>query len=242
MNKVFQVIYSEARNGYVVVSELAKTHGKGVHSRRRKTAVLTAVVLSALASFSWAGMPEAQAAASAEPVTIDKPGQVVTDDFYVEDCTKPAVVDIAAFAAKTTKDVTKVDTKNITATFSNPNEANGIWVQDDYPGTVKLAGGLHISIDSDAYDYNSSGIYLEGVDVSRDSQSRDESMNANKEYKANDNKISDIKVEVGHGTSITLKAGLGTDKDRTDVMATGLENQHEQQPFARGGHLRHVVR
>lgn len=52
MNKVFQVIYSEARNGYVVVSELAKTHGKGVHSRRRKTAVLTAAVLSALASFS----------------------------------------------------------------------------------------------------------------------------------------------------------------------------------------------
>ena len=86
MNKVFQVIYSEARNGYVVVSELAKTHGKGVHSRRRKTAVLTAAVLSALASFSWAGMPEAQAVASVEPVTIDKPGQVVTDDFNIENC------------------------------------------------------------------------------------------------------------------------------------------------------------
>lgn len=242
MNKVFQVIYSEARNGYVVVSELAKTHGKGVHSRRRKTAVLTAAVLSALASFSWAGMPEAQAAASAEPVTIDKPGQVVTENFDVEDCTKPAVVDIAASAAKTADDVTKVDTKTITATFSNPDEANGIWVHANYPGTVKLADRLHITIDSDATDYNTSGVYLEGVDVNRNPDSQDESVNANAEYKANGNKISDTKVEVGHGTSITVKAGIGADKDRTDVMATGLENQHEQQPFARGGHLRHVVR
>lgn len=165
------------------------------------------------------------------PVTVDKPGQSVTDDFgdasnpvNVTDTSYNAVVDIAASAAKTTSDVTKVDTKNITATFSNPNEANGIWVRPNYPGTVKLADGLHITIDSDATDYNISGIYLEGVDVSRDSQSRDESVNANKEYKANDNKISDTKVEVGHGTSITVKAGIGADKDRKDIMAVGLEN------------------
>lgn len=155
---------------------------------------------------------------------MDKPGQTVTDDFNIENCTAPAVVDIAASAANTAEDVTKVDTKNITATFSNPNEANGIWGRDDYPGTVKLADGLHITIDSDETDYNSSGIYLEGVDVSRDSQSRDESVNANEEYKANDNKISDTKVEVGHGTSITVKAGIGADKDRKDIMAVDLEN------------------
>ena len=93
---------------------------------------------------------------------------------------------------------------------------------------MKLANRLHIIIDSDAIDYNTSGIYLDGVNRNIDSKSKDESVNANEEYKANDNKISDTKVEVGNGTSITLKAGLGTGKDRTDVMATGLENQHEQ--------------
>lgn len=30
MNKVFEVIWSEARNAYVVVSEMAKNHGQKV--------------------------------------------------------------------------------------------------------------------------------------------------------------------------------------------------------------------
>ena len=158
------------------------------------------------------------------PVTVDKSGQTVTDDFNVENCTAPAVVDIAASAANTAEDVTKVDTKNITATFSNKGEANGIWVHPDYPGKVKLADGLHITIDSDAIDYNTSGIYLEGVDVSRNPQSKDESVNANKEYEANGNKISDTTVEVGNATSITVNAGLAENKNRDHLFAVGLEN------------------
>lgn len=155
---------------------------------------------------------------------MDKSGQTVTDDFNVENCTAPAVVDIAASAANTAEDVTKVDTKNITATFSNKGEANGIWVHPDYPGKVKLADGLHITIDSDAIDYNTSGIYLEGVDVSRNPQSKDESVNANKEYEANGNKISDTTVEVGNATSITVNAGLAENKNRDHLFAVGLEN------------------
>lgn len=51
MNKIFKVIWSKARNCYVVVSELAKSHDDG-HVRRsrsgvcRKAAVLAAWVLT----------------------------------------------------------------------------------------------------------------------------------------------------------------------------------------------------
>lgn len=62
MNKIFKVIYSKTRHCYVVVSELAKSHCKtaGSHTTRNKTA-LTAAVLLALGTFSFVGMPTAQA-------------------------------------------------------------------------------------------------------------------------------------------------------------------------------------
>lgn len=61
MNKIFKIIWSKARNCYVVVSELAKSHDDG-HVRRsrsgccRKAAVLAAFVLttSLLAVSDWA--------------------------------------------------------------------------------------------------------------------------------------------------------------------------------------------
>ena len=51
MNKIFKVIWSKARNCYVVVSELAKSHDDGHVRRRRsgccrKAAVLAAFVLT----------------------------------------------------------------------------------------------------------------------------------------------------------------------------------------------------
>lgn len=76
-----------------------------------------------------------------QPVTV-------TDDFNIENRTAPAAVVIAASAAKTTDDVTNVGTKSITASFSNKSEANGIWVQHDYPGTVNLVDRLQIKVTS----------------------------------------------------------------------------------------------
>lgn len=65
MNKIFKVIYSKTKHCYVVVSELAKSHCKTTqsHTGRSKTA-LTAAVLLALGTFSFIGMPTAQAEAS----------------------------------------------------------------------------------------------------------------------------------------------------------------------------------
>ena len=62
MNTIFKVIYSKTRHCYVVVSELAKSHCKTTqsHTVKSKTA-LTAAVLLALGTFSFLGMPTAQA-------------------------------------------------------------------------------------------------------------------------------------------------------------------------------------
>lgn len=167
----------------------------------------------------------AEAAVQSEPLVVTKTGQTVTDDFDVKNCSNPAVLEIASSAAKTTDDVTKVDTKSISATFSHKDEANGIWVQDNYSGTVNLADGLQITLTSDGNNYNTTGIYLEGVDTHKNPKgSHDESVNANDEFRANGNKISDTRVEVGNHTSITVNAGLGEDKTRERIFAVGLEN------------------
>ena len=69
---------------------------------------------------------------------------------------------------------------------------------------------IQITLTSDGNNYNTTGIYLEGVDTNKDpKESHDESKNANVEFQANGNKISDTRVEVGNHTSITVNAGLG---------------------------------
>ena len=62
MNKIYKVMYSKVKQCAVVVSEIAKSHGhNGESSGVRKHAALTAAVLIALGSFSFAGMPSVQA-------------------------------------------------------------------------------------------------------------------------------------------------------------------------------------
>lgn len=65
MNKIYKVMYSKVKQCCVVVSEIAKSHGR--HTKRsvaKSSAALTAGVLIALGSFSFVGMPVAQAAGS----------------------------------------------------------------------------------------------------------------------------------------------------------------------------------
>ena len=66
MNKIYKVMYSKVKQCCVVVSEIAKSHGR--HTKRsvaKSSAALTAGVLIALGSFSFEGMPVAQADESA---------------------------------------------------------------------------------------------------------------------------------------------------------------------------------
>lgn len=67
MNKIYKVMYSKVKQCCVVVSEIAKSHGRHTKSSVAKSsAALTAGVLIALGSFSFVGMPVAQAADGTE--------------------------------------------------------------------------------------------------------------------------------------------------------------------------------
>lgn len=62
MNKIYKVMYSKVRQCYVVVSEIAKSHGRHTKSSVAKSsAVLTATVLIALGAVSFVSTPVAQA-------------------------------------------------------------------------------------------------------------------------------------------------------------------------------------
>lgn len=77
MNKIFKVIYSKTRHCYVVVSELAKSHCKSSVCPGKSKAALTAAVLLALGTFSFMGMPTAQAGDTGESTS----GSVHRNDF-----------------------------------------------------------------------------------------------------------------------------------------------------------------
>ena len=166
----------------------------------------------------------AEAAVQSEPLVVTKTGQTVTDDFDVKDCGKQAVLEIGSTAAADKKGVTFVNSKTISGTYSNKGEANGIWVQDKYPGKVNLADGMTVEVDAAGNHYNATGIYLEGVDRSHDPKSTDESVNANEEYKNNGNQISSTTVNVGSGSTITVNDKAPEGNTGTFVNSVALEN------------------
>lgn len=166
----------------------------------------------------------AEAAVQSEPLVVTDPGQTVTDDFDVKDCSNQAVLEIGSTADAGTDNVTTVNSNTISGTYSNKGEANGIWVQDKYPGKVNLADGMTVEVDATGNYYNATGIYLEGVDRSHDPKSKDESVNANEEYKNNGNQISSTTVNVGSGTTITVNDKAPEGNTGTFVNSVALEN------------------
>ena len=172
----------------------------------------------------------AEAAVQSEPLVVTEKGQTVTDDFAVTNCTNPAILEIGSTAAADADGVTEVNSKTIKGTFTvggqehNVAEANGIWVQDKYPGKVKLADRMTVEVDATGNHYNATGIYLEGVDRSHDPKSTDESVNANEEYENNGNQISSTTVNVGSETTITVNAKAPEGKTGEHLNAHALEN------------------
>lgn len=174
-------------------------------------------------------VPAEAAAERSAPLTVTDKNQTVSDDFKnvsIADGKTPAILKIASTAATDDKGVTKVNSQTINGHFTQPSnvktgEANGIWVQEDYPGTVKLADGLNINVEAVGDQYNSSGIYLEGVDTHHGKP--DESVAANQAYTAN-GKISDTTVVMGNNTAISVTASTPEGQQGTYVNANALEN------------------
>ncbi|WP_297010583.1 autotransporter outer membrane beta-barrel domain-containing protein [uncultured Dialister sp.] len=176
-------------------------------------------------------MPAEAAAERSAPLTVTDKNQTVSDNFdvTVKDGSSDAVLGIASTAAADDKGVTAVNSQIINGTFTvggskgNVAEANGIWVQDNYPGTVKLADGLNIKVDTVGNYYNASGIYLEGVDTHHGMLG--ESYEANDEYTNKYNgHISPTSVHVGDGTTITVHANAPGGNPGDFLNAVALEN------------------
>lgn len=71
MNKVFKVIWNEARNAYVVVSEIAKNHGSKSCSTKKLLAMLIATGVMTCASFDvLAAKPSAAPTAKSQYVAF----------------------------------------------------------------------------------------------------------------------------------------------------------------------------
>lgn len=60
----------------------------------------------------------AEAAVQSEPLVVTDPGQTVTDDFDVKDCSNQAVLEIGSTADAGTDNVTTVNSNTISGTFS----------------------------------------------------------------------------------------------------------------------------
>lgn len=71
MNKIFKVIWNEARNAYVVVSEIAKNHGSKSCSTKKLLAMLIATGVMTCASFDvLAEKPAAEKTAAQQYVAL----------------------------------------------------------------------------------------------------------------------------------------------------------------------------
>lgn len=177
-------------------------------------------------------VPAEAAADRSAPLTVTDKNQTVSDDFKnvsIADGKTPAILEIASTAAADEKGVTTVNSNIINGTFTvggskgNVAEANGIWVQDNYPGTVKLANGLNVKVDAAGKYYNTSGIYLEGVDTHHGMLG--ESYAANDAYTNTYNgHISPTSVHVGDQTTITVHANAPGGNPGDFLNAVALEN------------------
>ena len=151
MNKVFKVIWNEARNAYVVVSEIAKNHGSKSCSTKKLLAMLIATGV-----MTCAGM----APAMAQPVAVK------TNDFqYV-------ALKAAAFAegeptiwnrdswnkdftslkdAKTEWNAQRKDGQKPLGDYTYKYDAkNGYWVREGYVLTLDKNGGKYTPLSENA--------------------------------------------------------------------------------------------
>lgn len=88
MNKVYKVIYSKARQCYIVVSELAKNHHKSVSSNGAVVGSdkLSRLLVAALAAgaLTWGSLPSDTFAADPAIVT-DAKGNILSTDAKTKD-------------------------------------------------------------------------------------------------------------------------------------------------------------
>ena len=140
MNKVFKVIWSEARNAYVVVSEIAKNHGSKSCSTKKLLTMLIATGVMTCASMAPAmAAPNVDASAT---VNVGKNAVVAVEEQAKVNVKKNAKVNVEEGAELTVKNGAKV-------TFSKDAGVgfdNGAKVKLGNKAGVNLADGATLSV------------------------------------------------------------------------------------------------
>ena len=193
MNRIYKIIYSEARNSYMVVSELACRHGRSTRSGRAKAA-MAAAVLTALVSFSWTGMT-AEAAVQSEPLVVTEKDKVIDDDFQVINHTHPTAIYVDSSSTGTVQ--VNSDTISVENKGKLENRIGIIHTGSGWNGTLNLKEGMKIRGNFTGPDVDASGVELDGYDLLTDDK------NTGKPY--------DGKAYLGNDISIQMSADKATD-------------------------------
>lgn len=193
MNRIYKIIYSEARNSYMVVSELACRHGRSTRSGRVKAA-MAAAVLTALVSFSWTGMT-AEAAVQSEPLVVTEKDKVIDDDFQVINHTHPTAIYVDPSSTGTVQ--VNSDTISVENKGKLENRIGIIHTGSGWNGTLNLKEGMKIRGNFTGPDVDASGVELDGYDLLTDDK------NTGKPY--------DGKAYLGNDISIQMNADKATD-------------------------------
>lgn len=137
MNKIFKVIWNEARNAYVVVSEIAKNHGSKSCSTKKLLAMLIATGVMTCASFDvLAAQPAAEETAAQQYVAL-KAKEFDKIPF-------PGTSDWKEYKAQ------KDGKKEIGGYTYRYDETNKYWVREGYVLTVDKNGGKYTPLSENA--------------------------------------------------------------------------------------------
>ena len=157
MNKIFKVIWNEARNAYVVVSEIAKNHGSKSCSTKKLLAMLIATGVMTCASFDVLAAPVMPVAEPAATETVASQYVALKAAAFAEG--KPTISNKSSWD-KDFKNLTEATKEwnaqrkhgkkllgNYTYKYDN---VNGYWVRAGYVLTVDENGGKYTQLSDNA--------------------------------------------------------------------------------------------
>lgn len=150
MNKIFKVIWNEARNAYVVVSEIAKNHGSKSCSTKKLLAMLIATGVMTCASFDvLAEKPVAATTAAQQYVALKAVDFKDEPTIFNKDSWKDSFGGdlLAAHKEWKAQQDGKKQIGKYTYTYDGTNK---YWVRDGYVLTVDENGGKYTQLSDNA--------------------------------------------------------------------------------------------
>ena len=159
MNKVFKVIWNEARNAYVVVSEIAKNHGSKSSSTKKLLAMLIATGVMTCASFDVLAEPVAETTAAQQYVALKAVDFTKGEPKWYDSDTWGGLGSYAK--AEDEWEAQNAGQKSIDS-YTYTLDKNKYWVRTGYVLTVDQNGGKYTTLSANKIRadvaYNGTGV------------------------------------------------------------------------------------